>query len=143
MIRTADLEGYVLLQKAIFEKEVRLTNTSFGKGVNFAQVRFGDKADFSGVHSRSKAVPQYDGVCFARQRVGEDETFWRFIKQAAQEAGDTIRPAKIFIANDAAIFAGAFAAAIMNPCARKEDDPSGGVFACYRIYLRSAALRIR
>jgi hypothetical protein len=88
MIRTADLEGYVLLQKAIFEKEVRLTNTSFGKGVNFAQVRFGDKADFSGVHSRSKAVPQYEGVWFARQRVGEDETFWRFIKQAAQEAGD-------------------------------------------------------
>jgi len=88
MIRTASLEGYVLLQKAVFEKEVRLTNTSFGKGVNFAQVRFGDKADFSGVHSRSKAVPQYEGVWFARQRVGEDETFWRFIKQAAQEAGD-------------------------------------------------------
>jgi hypothetical protein len=88
MIRTVTFHGFVLLNQASFEKEIRLSNSSFGKGVNFSGVSFGDKADFSGVHSQSKAVPQCEEAVFIRREVGEDESFWRFVKQAAQEAGD-------------------------------------------------------
>ncbi len=32
-------------------------------------------------------MPAYESVFFARRRYGEDESFWRFVKQSAQEAG--------------------------------------------------------
>jgi hypothetical protein len=87
MFRTVTFKGYGLFNSTEFCKEARFTNTSFGKGCNFTETRFDGRADFTGVHSQSKAVPIYESVHFARHRYGDDETFWRFIKQASQEAG--------------------------------------------------------
>lgn len=87
MYRTATFEGYGLFSEARFGGDVRFTNSTFGKGANFSKARFMYRCDFSGVHSRSKAVPIHDGVVFTRKRFGDDESFWRFVKQACQEAG--------------------------------------------------------
>ncbi len=87
MYRTVTFNGYGLFNKAIFEKEARFTNTCFAKGANFTEVNFSGITDFTGVYAGSKSVPVYESVTFARRRYGDDETFWRFIKQAAQEAG--------------------------------------------------------
>lgn len=87
MFRTVNFEGYGLFTGAVFNAEARFTNTGFGKGGNFTSVRFNDRTDFSGVYSRSKSVPIYESVKFTRKTYGDDETFWRFIKQAAREAG--------------------------------------------------------
>ena len=85
--RTVAFNGYGLFTGAAFHGEVRFTNTCFSKGGNFANVRFEGKTDFAGVYSTSKSVPLYESVWFARRRSGDDETFWRFVKQASQEAG--------------------------------------------------------
>jgi hypothetical protein len=87
MLRTVFFEGYAMFTGVIFEKEVRFTNTCFGKGGNFAGVTFKGRADFDGCYSKSRAVPVFESVRFARRRRGDDETFWRFIKQSCQEAG--------------------------------------------------------
>jgi len=87
MFRTVYFDGYVLLGGAIFRKEVRFTNSCFGKGGNFKGMVFEDAADFSGVYSQSKSVPIYESVKFCRRSFGDGESFWRFIKQACQEAG--------------------------------------------------------
>jgi len=87
MYRTVTFNGYGLFNKAVFEKEARFTNTCFTKGANFTEVNFSGITDFTGVYAGSKSVPVYESVTFARRRYGDDETFWRFIKQAAQEAG--------------------------------------------------------
>jgi hypothetical protein len=85
--RTVEFCGYGLFNGSIFCDEARFTNTCFTRGGNFSKVRFKGRTDFSGVFARSKSVPVYDSVHFARYGYGDDETFWRFIKQAAQEAG--------------------------------------------------------
>jgi hypothetical protein len=85
--RTVAFNGYGLFNESVFRSEVGFTNSCFSKGGNFTNVRFEGKTDFSGVHSESKSVPIYESVFFARRRYGDDETFWRFIKQASQEAG--------------------------------------------------------
>ena len=85
--RTAEFRGYGLYNEAVFSNEARFTNTCFTRGGNFTKVQFKDKTDFSGVHAKSKSVPVYEDVNFARHCHGDDETFWRFIKQSAQEAG--------------------------------------------------------
>jgi hypothetical protein len=85
--RTVTCEGYSLFGSAVFESSARFANTHFAKGVNFGQVRFMGSTDFGGVYSSSRAVPVYDSVFFGRQNYGEDESFWRFVKQSAQEAG--------------------------------------------------------
>jgi hypothetical protein len=87
MFRTVLFNGYGLFNGAVFSEEASFTNTCFGKGGNFTNVRFQGKSDFSGVYAKSKSVPVYESVFFARHRFGDDETFWRFIKQASQEAG--------------------------------------------------------
>lgn len=87
LFRTVLFKGYALFSGAIFSKEARFTNTCFGKGGNFNEIVFSDLADFSGVYSQSKSVPIYESVRFCRRGYGDDETFWRFIKQACQEAG--------------------------------------------------------
>jgi hypothetical protein len=87
MYRTVLFNGYSLFNGAVFLKEASFTNTCFSKGGNFTDVRFRGKTDFSGVYAKSKSVPVYESVWFARRRFGDDETFWRFIKQASQEAG--------------------------------------------------------
>jgi hypothetical protein len=87
LFRTVAFNGYGLFSGAIFHKEARFTNTFFSKGGNFTNVVFDGKTDFSGVYSKSKSVPVYESVYFSRKGHGDDETFWRFIKQAAQEAG--------------------------------------------------------
>ena len=87
MFRTVVFTGYGLFNDAVFKKDAGFTNTCFAKGGNFTDVKFFDRTDFSGVYAMSKSVPVYESVWFARQKYGEDETFWRFIKQAAQEAG--------------------------------------------------------
>ena len=87
LFRTARFDGYGLFSGAVFGKEVRFTNTCFSKGGNFTGVRFGEAADFGGCHSGSKAMPIYESVHFARRRHGDEETFWRFVKQACTEAG--------------------------------------------------------
>jgi len=85
--RTVAFKGYALFNDAVFHSEAGFTNSCFSKGGNFTNVRFEGKTDFAGVHSESKSVPIYESVSFARRRYGDDETFWRFIKQASQEAG--------------------------------------------------------
>ena len=85
--RTVVVEGYCLLGSAVFKSSARFSNSHFVKSANFSQVRFLGPVDFGGVYSSSRAVPVYDGVFFARHRQGEDESFWRFVKQSAQEAG--------------------------------------------------------
>lgn len=87
MFRTVIFDGYCLLNEATFCREARFSNTHFAKGVNFGEVKFKDKVDFAGAYSASRQVPVYESVRFSRCRFGDDETFWRFIKQAAQEAG--------------------------------------------------------
>jgi len=85
--RTAAFNGYCLFGDAVFDASARFANTHFVKGVNFAGVRFLGQTDFGGVYSSSRAVPAYEGIVFGRRRYGEDESFWRFVKQSAQEAG--------------------------------------------------------
>jgi len=87
MFRTVAFEGYGLFTGAVFEREAFFNNTCFSKGGNFTRVLFKGRTDFAGVYSQSKSVPIYESVRFVRRRYGDDETFWRFIKQAAQEAG--------------------------------------------------------
>jgi hypothetical protein len=55
--------------------------------VNLSEVKFYGPTDFGGVYSSSRAVPIYESAFFARRKYGEDESFWRFVKQSAQEAG--------------------------------------------------------
>jgi hypothetical protein len=85
--RTVAFKGYGLFNDAVFCSEAGFTNTCFSRGGNFTNVRFEGKTDFAGVYSESKSVPVYESVSFTRLRYGDDETFWRFIKQASQEAG--------------------------------------------------------
>jgi len=85
--RTVAFKGYALFNDAVFRSEAGFTNTCFSRGGNFTNVKFEGRTDFAGVHSESKSVPVYESVWFARRRYGDDETFWRFIKQASQEAG--------------------------------------------------------
>ncbi len=85
--RTATFNGYCLLGNAVFKASARFTNTHFVKGVNFSEVKFLGKTDFGGVYSSSRAVPAYESVFFARRSFGDDESFWRFVKQSAYQAG--------------------------------------------------------
>jgi len=85
--QTVAFKGYGLFNDAIFGSEAYFTNSCFSRGGNFTNVRFEGRTDFAGVYSESKSVPSYDSVRFARRRYGDDETFWRFIKRASQEAG--------------------------------------------------------
>ena len=85
--RTVEFCGYGLFNGSLFSDEAHFTNTCFTRGGNFSKVRFEGRTDFAGVYARSKSVPVYESVHFSRHGYGDDETFWRFIKQAAQEAG--------------------------------------------------------
>lgn len=85
--RTVTFNGYSLFGNCTFKSSARFTNSHFVKGVNFTQTRFLAQTDFSGVYSSSRAVPACEAVHFARRRFGDDESFWRFAKQSAQEAG--------------------------------------------------------
>ncbi len=85
--RTVNFAGYCLFSNAEFKQTARFTNSHFAKGVNFAGTRFADRTDFNGVYASSRSVPAYESVFFGRKRFGDDESFWRFVKQSAQEAG--------------------------------------------------------
>jgi hypothetical protein len=85
--RTTVFNGYCLFGGAVFEGSARFANTHFVRGANFSEVKFYNQTNFGGVYSSSRAVPVYDSIFFARRRYGEDESFWRFVKQSAQEAG--------------------------------------------------------
>lgn len=85
--RTTVFNGYALFGSAVFKDSARFANTHFAKGANFSEVKFLGQTDFGGVYSSSRAVPLYDSIFFGRRRYGDDESFWRFVKQSAQEAG--------------------------------------------------------
>lgn len=85
--RTALFSGYCLFNNAIFDSTARFTNTHFVKGVNFSAVNFLSHLDFNGVYSSSRAVPTCDSIVFATKYYGDSESFFRFVKQSAQEAG--------------------------------------------------------
>jgi hypothetical protein len=85
--RTVVFSGYCLLGGAEFKSSARFANTHFAKGGNFSGVKFLGETDFGGVYSSSRSVPVYDSIVFARRRHGDDESFWRFAKQSAMEAG--------------------------------------------------------
>ncbi|MCK5000757.1 MAG: pentapeptide repeat-containing protein, partial [Anaerohalosphaera sp.] len=87
MFRTVAFNGYGIFSDTVFDAETRFTNTCFSKGANFTKTMFRGITDFSGCYSQGKSVPLYESVHFARHRYGTDETFWRFIKQASQDAG--------------------------------------------------------
>lgn len=96
MFRTATFHGYGLFNNACFDFNTRFSSTFFSKGVNFTNVRFKHYTDFAGVYAGSKTVPVYDGITFAKAKNGDDETFWRFIKQCAQESGHYQLAGEIF-----------------------------------------------
>jgi len=85
--RTVVFNGYCLLGGTEFKASARFTNAHFVKGANFSNVKFLGQTDFGGAYSSSRSVPVYESVFFARRRYGDDESFWRFAKQSAQEAG--------------------------------------------------------
>ncbi len=85
--RTTTFNGYALFPNVTFRASARFTNSHVAKGVNFSETSFYGPTDFSGVYSSSRAVPACDSVFFARRRYGDDESFWRFVKQSALEAG--------------------------------------------------------
>jgi len=85
--RTVVCNGYSLFGGAAFGSSARFANTHFVKGANFSHVKFMAHTDFGGVYSSSRAVPIYDAIHFGRWLHGEDESFWRFVKQSATEAG--------------------------------------------------------
>jgi hypothetical protein len=87
LFRTVTFEGYGLFNQCRFEQDARWVNACFARGANFAQVYFGGAIDFGGAYSRSKSVPVHEGVCFRHTTFGDDESFWRFIKQTCQDAG--------------------------------------------------------
>lgn len=104
MFRTATFEGYGLFNGTRFKGDLRFTNTCFGKGVNFSDVKFENSCDFAGVYSRHKSVPIYDNIAFARNRFGDDASFWRFVKQVCQEAGHYQQAGECFYAERCAYF---------------------------------------
>ena len=67
MCRTAVFDGYALFDSSVFCSEARFTNTAFGKGGNFTRVKFKGSTDFSGAFSKSKTVPLYESVRFAKR----------------------------------------------------------------------------
>jgi len=85
--RTVSFNGYCLFNNAVCEDAVRFTNSHFVKGVNFTGARLLGQTDFNGVYSSSRSVPTYDSIHFGIKNHGENESFWRFVKQSAQEAG--------------------------------------------------------
>lgn len=85
--RTVVFDGYSLLGSSVFRASARFTNSHFVKGVNFSEVKFLGQSDFDGVYSSSRAVPKHESIFFGRKLYGDDESFWRFVKQSAQEAG--------------------------------------------------------
>ncbi len=85
--RTTVFNGYCLCGNAVFKSSARFANTHFVKGVNFSAVHFLGQTDFNGVYSANRTVPDYDNVFFGRRKYGDDESFWRFVKQSSQEAG--------------------------------------------------------
>jgi len=85
--RTVLFNGYGLFGNAVFKQSARFANTHFAKGANFSNVQFFGQTDFGGVYSSARSVPVYDSIFFALRRHGDDESFWRFVKQSAQEAG--------------------------------------------------------
>ena len=85
--RTVEFEGYGLFNSALFKADARFTNTCFSRGGNFTETRFEGGTDFTGVYAKGKSVPVFESVRFVRNTYGDDESFWRFIKQSAQEAG--------------------------------------------------------
>jgi hypothetical protein len=85
--RTVLFDGYCLLGNAVFNASARFASSHFAKGANFSEVKFLGYTDFGGVYSSSRAVPVYDSISFSRRRYGDDESFWRFVKQSATEAG--------------------------------------------------------
>lgn len=85
--RTVVSSGYSQFGGAVFEGSARFANTHFVKGANFSETRFLGVTDFGGVYSSSRAIPVYDSIYFKRKLYGEDESFWRFVKQSASEAG--------------------------------------------------------
>lgn len=87
MFRTVQFNGYALFNNTNFENKSRLSSTFFAKGVNFTNTQFLDDTDFAGVYAGSKTVPIYDGIKFSQKHTGNDQSFWRFIKQCALEAG--------------------------------------------------------
>lgn len=50
-------------------------------------MKFLGPTDFGGAYSSSKSVPHYENVQFGRKRYGDDESYWRFVKQSAEDAG--------------------------------------------------------
>jgi len=87
MFRTAEFHGYALFNKAVFTRDARFINTLLSKGGNFKETTFNEQADFSGVYSTGKSLPTYTNIDFANKQSGYGETFWRYVKQAANEAG--------------------------------------------------------
>ena len=85
--RTVVFDGYSLFGSSVFRISARFTNSHFVKGVNFSEVKFLGQTDFDGVYSSSRAVPKHESIFFGRKLYGDDESFWRFVKQSAQEAG--------------------------------------------------------
>jgi len=108
MFRTVSFEGYGLFNETRFLSNTRFTNTGFNKGANFTSARFEGRTDFSGVYSRSKSVPIYEGVVFVRKCYGDEESFWRFIKQTCQEAGHYQQAGECFYRERCASFWGRF-----------------------------------
>ena len=87
MFRTCEFRGYALFNRAFFNMDARFINTLLSKGGNFKDTVFNSVLDFSGVYSTGKSIPTYYGIKFTQKHSGNGETFWRYVKQASNEAG--------------------------------------------------------
>lgn len=85
--RTVAFKGFVLFGDALFGASAKFTNSHFARGADFSNVKFQSETDFSGTYSSSRSVPTCNSIYFAYHKHGDDESFWRFVKQSAQEAG--------------------------------------------------------
>ncbi len=85
--RTVGFNGYALMGSIVFRAPARFDNTHFARGLDFSDVRFEKGAQFRGVYCSARAIPKYDRIHFALSHLGDDEDFWRFVKQTAQDAG--------------------------------------------------------
>jgi hypothetical protein len=85
--RTVAFKGFVLFGDALFGASAKFTNSHFARGTDFSNVKFQSETNFSGTYSSSRSVPTCNSIYFAYHKHGDDESFWRFVKQSAQEAG--------------------------------------------------------
>jgi hypothetical protein len=85
--RTVRFGGYALMGSIVCHAYARFTNSHFVKGITLDNAVFNASVDFNGVYASSRSVPAFEHINFANAKAGQDVSFWRFVTQAAHDAG--------------------------------------------------------